>query len=142
MRSYNLKIPQALIFVLKLLMYVGMGLIVFSMLPKLFGHTGGTFGHVMMGLFMMLTSFLIIVAVKRWQIRVEGEQITIRYSLKKERMLTFEDIDYASIGLKDELRLYSKEKKIVTIDRLVVNIGDFIKVLKERKIKIEYQEQE
>ncbi|MGC6767730.1 DUF6560 family protein [Enterococcus sp. LJL51] len=140
MRSYELTIPYGLILVLKMMIYCGLGFFILFLLFKLFGNQSATYGHLYFFLIFALIGFVGMLAAKRWRIYVKNEEITIRYSVKKERRLTFADIDYASMGLKHELSLFSNGKKMVTIDRLTVNREQFLEDLKERQIKISYQE--
>lgn len=139
MDNYELKMPEMLKKVFKALMLVGIVLALLFTIVSL-SNEDDYWSIVVFGLIIMLIGFLIVLWATKWRIYITKETITTKYIVKKSRTFALADIDRAVIGLQNELKIFSNGRKIMTIDRLVINHHKFMATLEARGIPVELEE--
>lgn len=139
MDNYELKMPEMLKKVFKVLMLVGIVLALLFTIVSL-SNEDDYWSIVVFGLIIMLIGFLIVLWATKWRIYITKETITTKYIVKKSRTFALADIDRAVIGLQNELKIFSNGRKIMTIDRLVINHHKFMATLEARGIPVELEE--
>lgn len=139
MDNYELKMPEMLKKVFKVLMLVGIVLALLFTIVSL-SNEDDYWSIVVFGLIIMLIGFLIVLWATKWRIYITKDTITTKYIVKKSRTFALADIDRAVIGLQNELKIFSNGRKIMTIDRLVINHHKFMATLEARGIPVELEE--
>lgn len=139
MDNYELKMPKMLKKVFNVLMIVGIVLALLFTIVSL-SNEDDYWSIVVFGLIIMFVGFLIVLWATKWRIYITKDTITTKYIVKKSRTFALVDIDRAVIGLQNELKIFSNGRKIMTIDRLVINHHKFMATLEARGIPVELEE--
>lgn len=99
---------------------------------------GASFGYILLGLSIFLVGLVGSLYYRRWSIEVVGDQLRINYLLRKAKDIGIKDLDRVVISRKSQISLIIDEKKIVNVDRVLVNYNKLLRQLEEENISFDY----
>lgn len=118
---YVIMVPAILKQVYMLVFAAGMMLYgIFSILylKKLGGVTEG---HLALGAVLASIGIVATFLASKWKVEVSGEKLKVSPWFRRTISVSTSEIERAKTGSKDELMVFYKGKKLVTVDRLCIN---------------------
>lgn len=119
--SYIVKIPSVLKSVSFIVFLLGLIMFAFFIFLKIQGNPTVTNGHIRVALIFILLGLFIIFFVSKWKLTVNGTTMELYRMFHKKEVFQIEEIEKAEEGSKNQITIYKKGRKIVTVDCLCDN---------------------
>lgn len=86
---------------------------------------GVTEGHLTLGAVLASIGIAATFLASKWKVEVSGEKLKVSPWFRRTISVSISEIERAKTGSKDELEVFYKGKKLVTVDRLCINYDKF-----------------